>query len=188
MRGNTILVFGISGVGKTTSCRLLVQRHSTYLYMSASELLRDATALDTGQLRTSAAGRILQNQSLLGAALRARREGHWDRPVLIDAHSVIDNDLELVVIPVGVIASLEPDGLILLEASPKTIAMRRAQDGSRRPQRSIEDLAIESEVAREAVVTYSRELHLPLEIGFVDEGFRLEGLVDVVTRQIRRSA
>jgi adenylate kinase len=152
MRGETIVVFGISGAGKTSSCLTFVKGNPEYLHLSASELLRGAAAADPASLRISPADQILENQKLLPSALRARREGQWHRPVLIDAHSVIDNDRELVRIPVEVIRSLDPDGLLLMEAAPEIIAARRSEPGSRRPARSIDQIVREAEVARQAVL------------------------------------
>lgn len=164
MRGETIVVFGISGVGKTSSCLAFVARNPEHLHLSASELLRSAAAADPALLRIAPADRILENQKLLPGALRARRDGQWHRPVLIDAHSVVDNDHELVRVPVEVIRSLEPDGLLLLEMPPEIIAARRSEPGSRRPARSIAQIVHEAEVARQAVLEYAEHLELPLEL------------------------
>lgn len=170
MRGETIVVFGVSGVGKTSSCRAFVARHPEYLHLSASELLRSAATVNPATLRTAPSDQILANQRLLPGALRARREGQWERPVLIDAHSVIDNDKEIVRIPVEVIQSLVPDGMVLLETAPEIVAARRSVPGSRRPRRSVSQIAHEAEVARQAVLGYASSLEVPLEIADLRAG------------------
>ncbi|NIX77370.1 ATP-binding protein [Microvirga terricola] len=188
MRGETIVVFGISGVGKTSSCLAFVAENPEHLHLSASELLRSAAAADPALLRIAPADRILENQRLLPDALQARREGQWHRPVLIDAHSVVDNDRELVRVPVEVIRSLDPDGLLLLEEAPEIIAARRSELGSRRPARSIDQIVHEAEVARQAVLDYAKYLELPLEV--IDMGGKapltFEGAVAALKNRIRK--
>jgi adenylate kinase len=183
MGGSTIIVFGLSGVGKTTACRVFVEHHPEYLYFQASELLRDVTNATNEQLRTADASRIIHNQRLIGAALRTRRSGRERQPVIIDAHSVIDNDQGLIRIPIDAIKQLCPTGLIFLEADPDTLYARRSRASKPRPIRSVNELAQQQEVAKETVNSYARNLGVPMVISFVTDGFDLASSIQSLFRK-----
>lgn len=187
MTAHLILVFGISGVGKTQACKSFVQRNPEYLYFRASDLLSAATSTEVEELRTASADQILGNQSVLAKILKIKRQGQWEKPVLVDAHSVIYNDRELVKIPIDVIRQISPDGLILLEASPELVAERRAKDGRKRPLRSLSELDLEAKIARQAVSEYAAVLRLPLEVATVDDNFLIDGSLETITRRIESS-
>jgi adenylate kinase len=178
-----IIVFGISGVGKTTACRSFVTRHPGVLYISAGELLREATRLPVEMLRLAEPKEIIRNQLLIGAALDHRLAGRRDADVIIDAHSIIDNDREIVDVPTDAIRSLKPSGLILLEASPEEIVRRRLTDGLRRPKRSLTEVVSQMTIARKNVLGYADQLEVPLEIATVIDGYELDGAVEVVVRR-----
>lgn len=129
------------------------------------------------KLRTAFPKEIEDNQALLVESFLRFRSGKMERPVLMDAHAVIDNDSELVHVPIEIIKALEPDLLILLEAPAHEIASRRAVDKRRRPVRDIRWL--EREIAEEhaAVAGYSETLHVEMRIGIVGQGFRLDSVL-----------
>lgn len=172
-----VLVFGISGVGKTHACADYAARHPDTLFVSASSLLKAATAESGEALRTASPSEIRNNQARLAGALAAFRAGREALPILIDAHGVIDNDSEFVRIPLSAIRSLSPDRLILLEAPPALVAERRAADARPRPQRPIEAIVREIAAERDAVKGYARALDLDLAIAEVLPGFRLDTLL-----------
>jgi adenylate kinase len=171
------LVFGVPGVGKTTACQAYVGRHPETLFISASSLLKAAHQTSGEALRTAGAAEIVSNQQLLGAALAAFRKGREDRPVLIDAHAVIDNDQELVRVPVETIGSLVPDRLILLEAAACTVAQRRLADLRRRPVRNLKLISDELAAERATVESYAEALGLTLLVADVKPDFRLDALL-----------
>lgn len=174
--GACLLVFGVSGVGKTSACQAFVARHPEFLYFRASQLLSEALAATPDELRTASAERIEANQELLGHGLAARRAPQLQRPVLVDVHGVIDNDRELVQVPVRTVQSLAPDGLILLENTPDVVAARRRHDPRPRPERTLEQLAQELAAERAAVEQYARALNVPWEAAHADDGFFLESV------------
>lgn len=180
-----VLVFGISGVGKSTACASYVSRHPSVLHTSAGKLLQAAKNIDSALLRTDVAGNILQNQHLIGEALKRYRLGRETSDILIDAHSVIDNDHELIKIPVDVVRSMEPKGLVLLEAPPELIIERRKNDRRFRPSRTAEELKIQMEVARTVCESYANELGVPLEIGTTSHGGDLEALIERIVARRR---
>jgi adenylate kinase len=176
-RGNCILVFGVSGVGKSWSCNAFVSRHPEYLYYSASTLLREAKASTVEQLRTADAQEIEANQRLLGVQLRRKRENQWSRSVLVDAHGVIDNDQDLIKLPLDAIRSMEPDALVLLEAPAEVVAERRRKDKRSRPNRSLAFIQREIAAERETVLAYGVALGLSVVTDVVDEGYQLDSAI-----------
>jgi adenylate kinase len=178
-----IVVFGLSGVGKTTACRSFTARHPEFVYISASELLSTATGLPVERLRDADAKDIVRYQSLLATALNHRLGEHRGSNVIIDGHSIIDNGREVVRIPIDVVRSLRPSGLILLEGSPDDILRRRRADGTLRPQRSPAELALQLALAKETARSYADELNVPIQFGTVNDGFELDGLVDAISQR-----
>lgn len=180
--GPCILVFGLSGVGKTTACMDFARRHPNWQYLRASALLSDATGEDPETLRIAEKSTIRKNQSLLAGALeKARIRQDW-APVLVDAHAVIDNDSDLVVVPLEVVASMHPTGLILLELTANSLAERRRSGGKQRPVRAIDALAGQARIEAEAVSGYAKTLDIPLARATVDGEFTLDRLIEEVTR------
>lgn len=160
--GTCILVFGISGVGKTTVCSDFAARHPEYLHYRASALLSAAKSESTERLRTSSAADIRSNQALLGEKLDSLRNGQLQRPVIVECHAIIDNDIELVEVPVSIVQALRPDGLILLEANAETVCARRVSDDRGRPMRTAEEIDRELIMERKAVSAFAVALDLPL--------------------------
>lgn len=163
----TVLVFGISGVGKSTACKSYVARHPAVLLTSAGALLQDAIAIDSASLRTEPADQILLNQKLLGSALARFRLGRESADLLVEAHSVIDNNQELVEVPTDTVRAMRPDGMILLETDPAAVKKQRENDKRVRPVRSFDELNTHMRMARRACEKYATELGIPLEIGTV---------------------
>jgi len=79
-----VIVFGISGVGKTTACASFVSRHPEVLHISAGALLRAATDKAGHELRTGNSEEIQKAQILLGDAFAAWRSDHKGANILID--------------------------------------------------------------------------------------------------------
>lgn len=176
------LVFGVSGVGKTSACEAYVAHHPDTLFVSASSLLKLAKQTTGEALRTARAEEIVDNQTLLVAALEAFRRGREKQPILIDAHGVIDNDTEYVRVPVSVIQALGPGRLILLQAPATAVAERRSAAVRKRPQRSVEAIAREIEAEHAAVQSYAEALGLDLVIVEVGSDFSFDGLLDEAAR------
>lgn len=181
MRGLCVIVFGISGVGKTTECEAYIGQHPDWMHVSASQLLREATNVSNEDLRTASADGIRANQQLLGEMLTKHRLGRESRPILIDAHAVIDNDRQLVRVPIEAVRSLSPDGMILLEAPASLIAQRRLT-GRHRPQRSIADIRRELSAERQTVRRYAKELRVPLQEGEATGSLTLDRLLKAIVK------
>lgn len=162
--GPVVGLFGLSGVGKTKYAQEVVARDPRVLHLQASELLRRASGLDDEELRTARRDRLVANQGALAAALEEARAGRRDRPVLIDAHSVIDNDVELVNVPFEAIDPLGIDAFVFLRAEPELIVARRLRSDRLRPYRSAETLAEHQRRALDACGEYAARSGAPLTI------------------------
>lgn len=160
---NTILVFGISGVGKSWLCRktteALAVRHVSGSQLIQAEKERVTSHLvSTDALRT---GLVVDNQQLLLEGFKHFRLQD-SRSILFDGHNVVDTDNGLVEIPFEVIAGLEPAALIIVTDSPKSIVDRRAADTSRdRPPRSVEDLSAYQALSHELAERHADLLSIP---------------------------
>ncbi|MBU2328196.1 MAG: AAA family ATPase [Alphaproteobacteria bacterium] len=160
---NTILVFGISGVGKSWLCRqttgTLAVRHvsgSQLIQAEKERVTSELVSMDT--LRTD---RIVDNQHLLLAGFRHFRVQD-STSVLFDGHNVVDTDKGLVEIPFEIIAGLEPAAIVMVTDSPDAILSRRSADGSRdRPLRSVEALSNYQELSRKLAECHAALLSIP---------------------------
>jgi len=177
MQPENVLIFGISGVGKSTNCRRFTQRHPNCLYFSASELLSTTMNADREKLRKSSPHSILENQKLLGSAFNELRKIYPNRPALVDAHAIIYNDFNYVHIPTEVVRGLNPTALILLEAPSALVASRRRAGHLQRPKRTEQELEEEARLEKQATLRYADELSLPVEIGSTEFEDVLESLV-----------
>lgn len=175
---STILVFGVSGVGKTTACADFAARYPRVAHFSASDLLRSATGKSSESLRTGSGDQIRANQKLVASELRRRVVGRAIDVVLVDAHSVIDNGKDLVRVPLATIESLNPAALVLLEAPAKVVKARRRNQGCHAlANQSLARISAQLKATRESVLEYSQALNLPVVCGTVGSSFQLHGLI-----------
>ncbi|MBR1245985.1 AAA family ATPase [Bradyrhizobium sp. AUGA SZCCT0169] len=175
---SAILVFGVPGVGKTTACKSYVRRHPSFAYISASEVLREESDSSIEALRKSGVQDILRNQGILAHALASRMRYSQKNYFLIDSQNVIDNDVELIDVPIDVVRSLSPSGIILLESSAADIYLRRSNDIRSRPVRKIDQIDLHIQRTRRVTVDYATNLGVPMLIGLVTNGFEIDELVD----------
>jgi adenylate kinase len=160
--GRVIAVFGVSGVGKTAVIQRFTQDYPSFQHVSASSLLRDATAASVEAPRDSSEDRIRANQKLLTTRFAALRSKHTERHIIFDGHSVIDGEADLTVIPTDVIAALDPVCLVFIQDDPAQIVERRRADTRPRPERGEGDLAAYQEAALTACRAYATDLQVPL--------------------------
>lgn len=142
--------------------RAIIDQDPGFAHVSASDLLKAAHAQTGEELRTAQKDQLVSNQGALTSALRAwpfPRETHH---ILLDAHSVIDNDKVLVEIPADAIASLLPNRLIFVFDEPATIVARRLSDARQRPARTAEELEVHQRRSLEVCEHFSELMALPL--------------------------
>jgi len=157
-----ILVFGVSGAGKTATCLNYCVRNTDAVYVSASSILKNQTGQTTEQLRLSSASVIGQNQSILTTEIDKIRRSSGSSLLIVDAHAVIDNGVLLVPVSFKVIKSLTPTGVVLLEPPAKQVVAQRAVSDRPRAVKTIEQISRELIAERSAVQSYSIALNVPL--------------------------
>lgn len=165
MTARTILVTGISGIGKTTFINSLGHNGSIQFLSAGSlikaerERLKDEIHRD--MLRFADIG---ENQKLLIEGFR-RTKDHTASLVLLDGHTVIDTQDGLVQIPTEVFSALEIDMFVFLEDEPQLILDRRANDKSRtRPKLAIDILAQHQTEALGITRKIATEMSAPLQV------------------------
>lgn len=161
--GRLIAVFGISGVGKTTLIERFIRDHKTWQALSAGAMLSGITHRDPLELRVSDRSLVESNQLFLADAIHRHRTATPEINWLLDAHSVIDNDRELITVPSQAIARINPDALIFLFDDAAHIRARRAADQQRqRPLSSVDRVEEEQGLALRTCLLYATELNLEM--------------------------
>jgi len=140
----TILIFGLPGVGKTTFIECAANISENFQRVSGGELIQKGLQeAQRDQLREKSEDHIISNQNLLVDNFREYRKKST-KNLLFDGHCIVSNDSKIVEIPAEIISRLNPDKLILIEDNPHEIVSRRELDVSR-PNRQIQE---HTEVAR----------------------------------------
>ncbi len=165
-----LIVFGVSGVGKTTACAEYARRNENVEHLSASQLLFLERSSAIGRSEDEA---LLDQHRLVERVLQARAATTAD-VLLLDAHSVILVGDRWLTVPVDIIASMEPTGLIFFEADPEVIMHRRSGRGDQ--VTGVPDLAGIKQfqlVALRAAEEYSQILECPISIVNADQSIGL---------------
>lgn len=151
---STVIVTGVPGVGKTT-CLQAAQEEAGYeVVVYGTEMLETARSKglveDRDEMRTLDPAVQRDIQEAAGEAIAAR-----DGDVLVDTHCTISTPQGyLPGIPEWVARALEPDQVVLVEATPEEIAGRRADDDSRdRDRESEAEIATHQEMNRAAAMS-----------------------------------
>ncbi len=167
--GPTVALLGVSGAGKTWLASRIAAVRPKFLKLSAGKLLREALHTTGKTLRTAPSGDVLRNQNKLVDVLQAKRAGQLERPVLLEAHAFIDNDHELVDVPVEVLRALNVTGLLVLMVPPEALRARRVKDSDRRrPDRTTDELSRQQDHMLDLARDYSRKL--PAKMLILDSG------------------
>lgn len=161
-KNHLILVFGVSGAGKTATCLNYCANNMDAVYVSASGILKNQTGQTTEQLRLSSAFVIGQNQSILTTEINKTRCSSGSSLLIVDAHAVIDNGELLVPVSFQIIESLIPTGIILLEPPAKQVVAQREISDRPRAFKTIEQISQELLAERSAAQSYSIALDVPL--------------------------
>lgn len=181
IKGPVIAILGLSGSGKSYLGRSIVRARPEYLRLSAGGLLRRSLHTTGEKLRTAEGDDVRENQTELARALAEARAGQWKRPVLLEAHSFIDNDRELIDVPSEVMASLDLAGIILIDVPAEQIAARRQTDKRKRPQRSLSELKHQCARSKKLARCYAADLDIPLISVNSGERHRVLTFLDTLT-------
>jgi adenylate kinase len=152
--------------------------HSEWMHIVASDVIRAATNEAKETLRTASQGKIEANQDLLVQGIDRIKETNIGGRIILDAHSVIDNDRAYVRIPLSVIADLRADSIICVLDEPENILKRRLADPARnRPRRSAFELAEYQHAALEAAQDFSTRLKIPMHSVNANDSNRFSNLI-----------
>jgi adenylate kinase len=123
-----LIVFGVSGVGKTTVCAEYAGRNDNVVHFSASALLR--LHRETAGMRST--NEVMRDQHLLVDLVHVSRAETPMSLMLLDAHNLVHVDGFEVIIPTDVVAAMKPNGLIFFKAPGEVILQRRLSRGDTR--------------------------------------------------------
>ena len=164
------IVVGISGVGKTQ----LLEKIRVALPMqvlSASSLIRCSLAQTDEQFASQDDLRtrdIDENQAALLEAFKRRVDPNKTL-IILDAHVTIDTPEGLSHISSNIFREIDPDFIVFVEDDPRRIHRNRECDTSRsRPERSVDFLANQQEIAISAARNIAEDLSIPIH--FVNGG------------------
>ncbi|WCD79611.1 ATP-binding protein [Pseudomonas sp. TUM22785] len=144
----TVFVAGVHGVGKTYLCQQYAGAFPV-LHESASGLIRRERAQADWSVDKRVAN-VDDNQVALGRAVR--RITSKGGLLLLDGHFVLINErAEFVNLEIPVFESLGIRGVVLVEASPETIASRLAGRDSSRSAVDIESFIEEERNSAKAI-------------------------------------
>lgn len=155
------IVFGISGVGKSTACVEYIAMHPEFVHIRASDLFED---LQGKTFEDRPVNRAIDDQEILLRALQRRRQIDPTRSILLDAHSIVPSLCGYVPVPTKVIERIAPARLFFLEAAPNVIISRRRARAPEMDPGGPDEVRSLQNMARMVVETYSHDLSVPLAI------------------------
>ena len=175
-----IAVFGVSGVGKSTLLgKIAAECPSKILHLQAGQLIKDRQRItDSEKIRTVKAEKIIDNQNDLIEEFYQKCNISSASLVLFDGHCIVDNNIDLVPIPVSVIKALTPKHLVFVHDNPEKITARCLGDSSR--QRPVRTAAYVDNAQKRAIDTcreYEKILGIPLDLILPDDSEGLRTLV-----------
>lgn len=130
----TVVVCGISGVGKTHLIRAAIERLPDAVTWSASEIIGEARQnTDSEYLRSLPEDELSRSQEMLVHGFARRAHGVRNYLVLLDAHCVLEVDTGMFDIPGEIMRRLSPLGFIQLDDQVERILERRTRDTKKRP-------------------------------------------------------
>lgn len=175
-----ILIFGISGSGKSHLAKKLTRARPAILRLTASSLLKSWFHTTGERLRTAQQDTVVANQSALRDALANARKDDWERPVILEAHAVIDNDEGLVDVPFDTFRGLGVSYVLSVLAPVDVIAERRKKDQRHRPERGPGELNDQQIRSLSASRLIAEELNVPFAVINSDDFATALSVVDGV--------
>ena len=178
-----ILVFGLSGVGKSTLVHKVLENRNDFERVSGGSLIDcNKKTENRDELRVLPSDEILDNQKqLIKNFAKVKTElGH--KHIIFDGHCIIKNGPSITEVPTDIIKKLFPNIIVFVEATAKEIIERRKNDSSR-PNREIETTAQINEnicLQKNICSKYSSELGVPLEFLNTAEPGKFAKILDAI--------
>ncbi len=162
MDNNCVLTFvvGVSGVGKTELIRRFVSKHNKYMHLEASKLIREGlNAKISEQIGLLPKEQIIKNQSiLLERLLKYKQKCHH---IILDGHLLINNNQELVKIPLDVVKDIAPQNMILVTGNAQDIISHRTNDQYKhRPSQTVNEIEQIQNYLKHVAISYCKELSI----------------------------
>jgi len=145
----------VSGAGKTTACASLEKTHKDFRHITASQLISKGFS-SVGR----PADEVYDAQVEIIERISKLRESE-QRRIVLDGHCVIRLAIGFYQLPSNFIVALAPATIILIEAQPEIIQMRRAERDSLQP--TLDEVGRELALTRETCLSYQRDLSIPLK-------------------------
>src|SRR5271155_3811835 len=164
MTRRVVALTGISGVGKSTLIKTLAAS-VPLKHLQASALIKEGRRASGDAVLTPDQLRLVdidENQQFLVRGFRLSI-GTSKRLVILDGHTVIERNGDLIRIDARVFGAIGIDSMIFLADDPDAIAKRRHNDTTRnRPVTSVDDLRLIQEEAQNHAVAICQALGIPL--------------------------
>lgn len=121
-------IFGLAGAGKTTTTKWLTCKNINYVAISASQLIKEyGGVIEYEKLGVKS---ISSNQDSLVIAYSAFKKIHPN--TLIELHSIIESEYDVVDIDVRVLQELNVDAAFFIEVDPHELGKRRRSDTTKK--------------------------------------------------------
>lgn len=160
MNKDCILTFvvGVSGVGKTTIIRRFVREHPNYVHIEASKLIRNKLNTETTEhIRLMTKEQIVKNQSFLLDELSKYRQKH--DYIILDGHLLINNNQELISIPLDIVKRISPSNIVLIEGNSHDILSHRIHNPQKKCfKETISEIDRNQQLLKQIAISYCKKL------------------------------
>lgn len=167
-----VAVFGLSGVGKSTLIKNVLENRSDFVRVSGGNLINNyLSTQNRDQLRKLTKSKVLNNQEVLISNFIETKKTLKGKHIIFDGHCLIKNGEALTEIPTEVVKRISPNIIIFIDGTAEEVIKRRRED-SLRPNREIETASQidENRFLQKSICSkYSSELSIPLEIIYTSE-------------------
>ncbi len=159
---NVVIVTGIPGVGKTTvintAVEIVKEKHGEEVLVLNFGTEMFEVSVKKGQVKDRDEMRKLptavqrETQRLAGEAIAEKAK---KARVIVDTHTLIQtNNGYLIGLPEWVVRAIQPKTVVLVEADPQMIALRRSDDPTRtRDEQMVEAIEVHQQMCRAAAVS-----------------------------------
>lgn len=154
---------GVSGVGKTEMIQRFVANRHDYVHIEASKLIKQGINAQTSeQIRLLPKAQIIKNQSFLLKELSKYKQKYHH--IILDGHLLIDNDRELVSIPLSVVQEIAPHNIVLIKGKAQDIISHRIKDlRKNRPNQSVTEIEKSQQFLETIAISYCKRLGIRLD-------------------------
>jgi len=158
------IVFGISGVGKTTLIKEFISNHPGYKHVQAGDLLGEVFKNKVrDNLRRASEDEILSNQYILVEQFKKFIHEYKEENIIFDGHSIIDSGQNIIRIPADIFEKMDPYKIIFIWGNAVDINSNRMHDPKRsRPNLDAEIIDQHQEIAYAQAKIVSTKLRINL--------------------------